>query len=470
MATIGLTILHNRTPFLLAVSRLLETRGHEVHFLCPSPRWQAWLEAQGVPRERILDQSASMGGGPLREEELALLPEIAAMEQCAGITLNSMVLMDRLVRHWPPEVARAYLVRLYRQLRDGIAARGFDLVLGEPTPAGELLTAAVCEASGVPYYFPMTVRIPDGRFAFFRGRSQAEIAPNPCATPAAAAAAREWAADFLTQFEEKKPRPSYYYRNTHLPRFRLEWLARLLPGLLRDLRYRHRDATHFPLTRDIRDRLGAIWRRLQLRRVAFHDGTPVQGERFVLFPLHRQPEASIDVLGDFYSDQLGLLRQISRALPATHSLYVKEHLSAIGDRGLAFYREVAQLPNTRLVSPYSDGFALALRADLVVSVSGTMAYEAGLLGRPAITMAPMFFNGLESVRYCSGVRALPDMIREQLTAAPAGRASREAFLAHVRLHSFPGLFSDVRSFPEVTAPDNLVLVCDAIEAMLGEET
>lgn len=468
MAVIGLTVLHNRTPFLLALSRQLEARGHVVHFLCPSPKWQSWLEREGVPPERILDQSPSMAGGPLKDDERSLLAEIAELERRANITLNSMVLMDRLVRRWPPEVARAYLVRLYRLLRDGIAARGIQVVLGEPTPASELLTAAVCEARGIPYYFPMTVRIPDGRFAFFRGHTQAAVVPHPLATPADEAAAQSSAENFLAHFEDKKPRPNYFYRNSELPRFRLEWVFKLLPGLIRDLRFRGRDATHFPLAGEIRDRLAAIRNRLQLRRVPFSDGAPVPGERFVLYPLHRQPEASIDVLGDFYSDQLGLLRQISRSLPATHTLYVKEHLNAIGDRSPAFFREVAKLPNTRLVSPWADGFALLLRADLVVSVSGTMAYEAGLLGRPAITMAPMFFNALPSVRYCEGVRRLPALIREQLAAAAPAREPRVEFLAGIYRNSFPGLFYDVRSFPEVMAEDNVARVTDAVEAMVRD--
>lgn len=466
MAIIGLTILHNRTPFLLAVYRELEARGHEVHFLCPSPQRMEWLLGQGVPAARIVDQSASMGKGPLTAEERGWIEEIAAVEVVANLTLNSMILMDRLVRHWPGEEARAYLVRLYRLLRHEIVARRIGVVLGEPTPASELLTASVCEALGIPFYFPLTTRIPDGRFAFFKGRVQSDFARNRHATPDDVAAARAWAVDFLAHFEEKKPRPSYFYRNIKPPRLRLEWLFKLLPGILNDLRYRRRDATYFPLTRDIRDRLRAVWNRFRARSVDFSDGAEVPGERFVLYSLHRQPESSIDVLGDFYSDQLGLIRQICRALPATHVLYVKEHLNGIGDRGLEFFREIEQLPNVRLVSPWVDAFALVMRSDLVVTVSGTMAYEAGLLGRPAITMAPMFFNRLETVRHCEGVRRLPAMIREQLGAPAGAREQRIEFLADIYLNSFPGLFSDARTYPEVLDPDNVAQVCDGIEAVL----
>ena len=94
-------------------------------------------------------------------------------------------------------------------------------------------------------------------------------------------------------------------------------------------------------------------------------------ERYVLYTLHHQPEASIDVFGSLNSNQASLIDSVSRLLPATHKLWVKEHKGAIGDRSLAWLRRIKKLPNVRLVDPFEDVLTLIRNADLVVTVSGT---------------------------------------------------------------------------------------------------
>ena len=62
---------------------------------------------------------------------------------------------------------------------------------------------------------------------------------------------------------------------------------------------------------------------------------------------------------------------------------MKEHSVALNTRPRAFYRELRRIPAVRLISPFADNFKLISGADLVVTVTGTAAYEASLLGQPA---------------------------------------------------------------------------------------
>src|SRR5690606_6237857 len=71
------------------------------------------------------------------------------------------------------------------------------------------------------------------------------------------------------------------------------------------------------------------------------DNLPSQPK--ILFTLHKQPEASVDVIGRYYENQLLLIKNIWRFMPDGYQLLVKEHSNAIGDRSLAFYRAVKQL-------------------------------------------------------------------------------------------------------------------------------
>src|SRR5690606_12929500 len=59
---------------------------------------------------------------------------------------------------------------------------------------------------------------------------------------------------------------------------------------------------------------------------------PVPGERYVLFPIHFQPEASTLVRGPYYLDQASLIEDIAKSLPVGYRLYVKEHMANRGRR------------------------------------------------------------------------------------------------------------------------------------------
>jgi len=72
--------------------------------------------------------------------------------------------------------------------------------------------------------------------------------------------------------------------------------------------------------------------------------------------------------------------------PLTHDLLVKEHGIALATRSPRFYRQLLEMPGVRLVHPAADIFGLTRNADLVVTVTGTAAYEASLLGRRAATV------------------------------------------------------------------------------------
>lgn len=466
MANVCFTVLHYRAPFVYALSVELERRGHAVFFLCPSPKWRDWLLGKGINKERILDQTTAIRNEPLSEDELSFFEEIEKAERKSNLTLNSMILMDRLVREWESEQAFNYLVRLFVLLKNFLLESEINMVIGEATPANELLTSVVCEWIDIPYYFPITVRVPDSRFAFFKGRFHNEFALRKNITEEDCEVAKRWAEEFLPSFEKKKPKPSYWHKNNKLPKFQMVWLFKFFKTVLEEYRYKNSDPTRFNLSWLLKKRAGEVFNRYRLRGVRFHEA--LQGEKFILYPLHKQPESSVDVLGDFYSDQLNLIKQIVRSLPVGYKLYVKEHSNAIGDRPISFYREVEKLPNTKLISPMADSFHLLMLTSLVVTVSGTMAYEAGLLGKPAITFSEMFFSKLPSVRYCSAVRSLPELILE-LVAYKSGSGDeieKIEFLKFVYANSFAGTFSDVNAYPEIVEKGNVVSVVNAVEAVL----
>src|SRR5690606_10518871 len=103
---------------------------------------------------------------------------------------------------------------------------------------------------------------------------------------------------------------------------------------------------------------------------------------FVLYAMQIQPEASLDVMASWYANQVELVRALARGLPLTHDLYVKEHPAALGTRPVRHYRQIASIPGVRLIEPGTNSFCLLEHASAVISVTGTILYEAALLGVP----------------------------------------------------------------------------------------
>jgi hypothetical protein len=143
-----------------------------------------------------------------------------------------------------------------------------------------------------------------------------------------------------------------------------------------------------------------------------------------------------------HSDQAHLVERIARLLPSTHELWVKQHVDSLGDWSLGWLRNLGRLPNVRLLDPRLSTFDLIRRAALVVSVAGTVSYEAALLGTPAVTVASIFFSplmSLDSEEYPDPVTWPWDQLLGGSQPA-ADETSRRAieFLAWIHAQSFPG--------------------------------
>jgi UDP-N-acetylglucosamine 2-epimerase len=198
----------------------------------------------------------------------------------------------------------------------------------------------------------------------------------------------------------------------------------------------------------------------------------VPSEPFVFITLHRQPEASVDVFGAHFSNQLETIRTIARLVPVTHNILVKEHSHGIGDRGPSFYSKLNMIPGVKLVDPYADTFSFIDKADLILSISGTVCYEAAVLGKRAVTVAPMFFGPL-LVRngwnpYASSVNEVSNWLntRDKVPSYD----DRVNFMASVMAQTSEGIISDPSRDKHCIDKTNIENVSEAFLTMAdGQE-
>jgi hypothetical protein len=453
---------YEKTIVFFRIAQTLGLRGHLTYWISPSHHWAEWLIGQGVPRDQVLDIAAhgpEWRGGLVTPSQLA---ELHVLEERSGVTVKNLILMDRILRRKPSSRVLAYFATAQALIRAFLATRRIVAVFGEQTFGVEILAGMVCRALGIEMLAPHPVRIPAGRMGFFRGHLQAELA----SIRAVSEADRKDAERFLDDFRLSRPRPHYFFRNRHFPAPRWAWPRKLAKHVRLALTDPW-DETHFsPMwltARRTREFVNASMHRLTR---PFSAPAMPPARPFVLFALHKQPESSIDVLGAMFSNQAELIRSLVRSLPATHDLYVKEHGNALGDRSWAELRALRGLPGVVLVDPGVDTFTLMEHAALTITVSGTVAYEAGLLGRPAATIARMFFGPVLSI---NGLNPYADALTWILAAGPRGPSSERAveLLAWVFAQSFPGIVDNPNFTPECLDTDNLLSVAAGFADLLG---
>ncbi len=156
---------------------------------------------------------------------------------------------------------------------------------------------------------------------------------------------------------------------------------------------------------------------------------PVAGEVFAFFALHVEPEAYPMLVAPFYIDQLWLVKQTARSLPVNAKLYVKDHPAMVANRPRSFYKELAKIPNVRVIDPFISSFNLIQESFLTFTITGTAAWEAILLKKPVIIFGDVFFSKLTMVKVCRNITDLPDLIKEQRTNFSYQETELIAFVA-----------------------------------------
>lgn len=139
-------------------------------------------------------------------------------------------------------------------------------------------------------------------------------------------------------------------------------------------------------------------------------------EKFVYFTLHSEPERALLFPAPFYMNQLSVIQNISKSIPAGYKLYVKEHPTQriFGWREESWYEELLQLPNVRLIHPDVSNEELLMNCSLAMSIGGTVGLEAAFFNKPSIVFTDVIYSTINSVIKIENVTELPKKIRSTL--------------------------------------------------------
>ncbi|OGY48669.1 MAG: hypothetical protein A3D39_05395 [Candidatus Buchananbacteria bacterium RIFCSPHIGHO2_02_FULL_39_17] len=112
-------------------------------------------------------------------------------------------------------------------------------------------------------------------------------------------------------------------------------------------------------------------------------------QKFVYFPLQFQPEASIDVVAPYFSNQIETARLLAMSLPDDYTLVVKEHPTMVGLRPPSYLEKIARTVNVKLIDYRIPSQEVLTKADLIISPNSTTLFEAAFLKKPAIQLGDL---------------------------------------------------------------------------------
>jgi hypothetical protein len=126
---------------------------------------------------------------------------------------------------------------------------------------------------------------------------------------------------------------------------------------------------------------------------------PVFDKPFAIFALHYQPEATSMPKGGIFHDQLYVIELLSKHIPREWNIYVKENpkqFNPLGEgatsRLLRFYRDAKKFPRVSFIPVDYNPFTLIDRAKVVITIVGTMGWEAMVRKKPVICFGQSWYE------------------------------------------------------------------------------
>jgi hypothetical protein len=302
------------------------------------------------------------------------------------LKLNELLYLDRSLKT-DSNNDRTYLLSAATLIYNFVKKNKINYVLGEFTWAHELLTFRICKSFpelGINYLNPADLRVFPNRFLFFLDPEQSIYFKKKNFS---------MASNSILDIE------SYHnYISTINSKVKISnlksFLFKLYKLLFKDY-FDKNDPTYSSKFKRIINFTKRFINYFAFRIISKYKFKNLVKGKYIIYFLQKKPEASLDVKGLYYSDQLKNIEIIWKILPHDFDLIIKEHPSSIGVNNFSFYKNILSRTRTFLISNNLEFRRFVKNAYCTFSVSSTASMESALLNVPSFTFANCFFNEIK---------------------------------------------------------------------------
>jgi hypothetical protein len=330
-----------------------------------------------------------------------------------------------------------------------------DFVFGESTAFHELLTIKICKEKNILFLQPSSCRYPSGRFSFYKYDTvYPYLGSNELIS-------EDKAIIIINTIIERSSKPDYMKKVSINKGKVLKDKIKILTGYLQGEKYNTPNPIiKFNIERKKKKNIN-IWDENSI--------TEIDKNSFsVLYPLHLQPEANIDVWGRERRDQLKSIKEISENLKEGQLLYVKPNPKSKYELSDELFNYIISRPNIKMIHHSISMDTIFKDVNLFITVNGTIALECIFSNKPILTLVDVFFNKAGNCLFLQNIKSLqkhidsiidndfPKLIGEQ----------KLYFLNFLNKTSFKGIISDPYCAPNCVHKTNTSQVVNAFNMIL----
>ena len=309
-------------------------------------------------------------------------------ENKVNIKIIDLINADRTIRNYTKKTAYLYAQNIIKIIYKIEKSYKVYLVITEPTFLHELLIAVYMASCGAKVANPRPDRFFPNKLMFFEGLRFDRIINLKENQNA-----KIMAKDVIKNVRMSKS-ASFFKENAKRNSITSDKWMKLFRTTLLSLRNRKNKFIQPSLGSLLYKKTHSVLRRwllMSLHANKFKNLDEIK-EKFIMFPLHVQPEQSIDVAGRPFTDQVSYIKQLAKILPIDITLLVKEHTHALGSREPGFYDNFNKIHNIKLLNPFTNSGAVIQKSLGVVTITGTAGFEAFIRKKAYLTAVPCYFS------------------------------------------------------------------------------
>lgn len=430
-----LLFIENRykTHFFDLVAAELEKLGHEIFWIIQNPNF--------------LPKTGNINIIKYPSKKTKIKP---------NIDLSEIIESDRQLNFFKKKEI-SYFYYYYEKIESLIREINPEITFGESTVFHELLTIKIVKDRGGMFLHPTSCRYPSGRFSFykfdtvqpFRGSNDLLLQSE--------------AKNIIKNIVDRSSKPDYMKKVTINRKHIYSDKIKILKGYFSGEKYN----TPHPFVKLKKEKEKkkniTIW-----NKHAIH---AIDDDFFsIVYPLHLQPEANIDVWGRNRRNQLENVKGIAKNLKDNQTLYVKPNPKSKYEISQRLIDFIKLTPNVKMLHHDVAMDAIFNDTDLFLTVNGTIALECIFTNKPVLSLVNVFFNNASNCVFLENFISLQKYILKiQNHTFPSLLDNEKViFLNLLCKTSFKGVVSDFINNPICMSNQNIKEVTKAFNHILKQ--
>ena len=457
---------------------LLENRNFNIYAVTFSRRFSLKLNRLNTDEKifsNVFDYTNWFQNNSINNKEIDFYnKELAKLEKKYNIpTFNLIVTADRYLKNKDEKFIRIHLYNSFQFLYKLISENEIDIIIGEISSATDYIAYYIAKEYDIKYISPWHARqknkiaFTDNNDNWFKLKEKyfnlkkRDLTKNE----------KNKINKFIEDYISSKKIPDYMKYNDETKKKKIkpqkddsfiEIVKDILCSVKIDTKYAI-DYNHSIKNKIIKRINGKLFGLTKNKNI-FDEFN--KNEKYVLVPLHYQPEASTMTLAPFYLEQLTFIKNLSKAIPIDYYLYVKEHPAMLTNRNKDFYKKLKKIHNVKLIDPSLNIHNILPEADAICTITNTTGYEAIIYDKPLFVFGNVFYDiydySFKINSYYELVDQFSSVIKNWEKNKEERREIRYKFIEAVNKSIYDGNFNSHLKDPSVLSKSNLSIIANSI--------